>query len=95
MEMNPSLKVGIIGDFNSNRYSQIKTNEALTAAAQALSVTTEINWLPTKSIEKHFVSSESTEFHAILGGPGDYENPNGAINAIRFCRERDWPFLGT
>jgi len=24
-----------------------------------------------------------------------YENPEGAIRAIKFCRERQWPFIGT
>ena len=32
---------------------------------------------------------------AIWAGPGDYENPDEVIKAIRFCREQQWPFMGT
>jgi hypothetical protein len=34
--MNESLRIGIFGDFDNSRYSQIKTNEALDHASKEL-----------------------------------------------------------
>ena len=93
--MNPSLKIGIIGDFDKSRLSQLKTDEALVHVSKILSLTIEAVWLPTKSFEKQTMATTLRTFHGLWAGPGDYENPNGVINAIRFCREQQWPFIGT
>lgn len=93
--MNPSLKIGIVGDFDQGRPSQLKTNEALDHASNELSASIDVVWLPTKSLENQNVTTKLRNFHAIWAAPGDYENPDGAIKAIRFCREQLWPFLGT
>ncbi len=95
MEMNQSLKIGIIGDFDQNRPSQLKTDEALDHVAVVLRRAINVVWLPTKSLEKQTVTSKLRDFHAIWAGPGDYENPAGVIKAIRYCREQQWPFIGT
>ena len=93
--MNPSLKIGIIGDFDKSRLSQLKTDEALVHVSKILSLAIEAVWLPTKSFEKQTMATTLRTFHGLWAGPGDYENPNGVINAIRFCREQQWPFFGT
>ncbi len=93
--MNQSLKIGIIGDFDKGRPSQLKTNEALVHVSKKSSIAIDAVWLPTKSFEKQTVSTKLREFHALWAGPGDYENPDGVIKAIRFCREQQWPFIGT
>ncbi len=95
LEMNQSLKIGIIGDFDKGRSSQLKTDEALDHVSKRLSIAIDAVWLPTKSLEKRTVTIKLREFHALWAGPGDYENPDGAIKAIRFCREQQWPFFGT
>ena len=93
--MNQSLKIGIVGDFEQSRPSQLKTVEAIDHVSIELSIAIDAVWLPTKSLERQTVTSKLRDFHAIWAGPGDYENPNGVINAIRFCREQHWPFIGT
>ena len=94
--MSRSLCVGIIGDFRPNSPSHAATNAALDHAAGALSVTLTCSWLPTPSLEG--ASSETTleQFDALWCAPGSpYASMEGALRAIRFAREGDWPFLGT
>ena len=93
--MNQSLKIGIIGDFDIGRPSQLKTDEALVHVSKKLSIAIDAVWLPTKSFEKQTVTTKLREFHALWAGPGDYENPDGVIKAIKFCREQQRPFIGT
>ncbi len=95
LEMNKSLKIGIIGDFDQSRPSQLKTDEAIDHVSIELSIAIDAVWLPTKSLERQTVTSKLRDFHALWAGPGDYENPDGVIKAIRFCREQQWPFIGT
>jgi CTP synthase (UTP-ammonia lyase) len=93
--MNQSLKIGIIGDFDQNRPSQLKTDEAIDHVSNELPIAIDTVWLPTKSLVRQTLTSKLRDFHAIWAGPGDYENPEGVINAIRYCREKQWPFIGT
>ena len=93
--MNKNIRIGIIGDFDSSRESQIKTNEALSHASNRLSTKLYLDWIPTKSLNTATLGSKIILFDAIWAGPGDYENPNGVMNAIRYCRDEGIPFLGT
>ena len=93
--MNDPLKIGIIGDFNHDRQSQTKTNEALAHVSKKLSISIDTAWLPTNSLGNQAVCTELMVFHGLWAGPGDYLNPTGALNAIKFCREQQWPFIGT
>ena len=95
LEMNQSLKIGIVGDFDQSRPSQLKTVEVIDHVSIELSIAIDAVWLPTKSLERQTVTSKLRDFHAIWAGPGDYENPDGVIKTIRFCREQQWPFIGT
>ena len=92
--MNESCKIGIFGDFDISRFSQMKTNEALEHASKELSVSIDSVWLPTKSLGNHN-RAKFMDFHGFWAGPGDYLNPDGALQAIKFCREQQLPFLGT
>ena len=94
--MNRSLKVGIIGDFDPNFPSYIATNEALSHAAMALSVTVDCSWLPTRPLEDEGAEVALQQFDALWCAPGSpYKSMTGALRAIRFAREQDWPFIGT
>jgi len=92
--MKQSIKVGIIGDFNPAYPSHIATNEAINHAGDALGVSVEAQWLPTKALEKQPAALE--QFDALWCSPGSpYQSMEGALQAIRFAREQDYPFLGT
>ena len=94
--MSRSLQVGIIGDYDANRLSHIATNEALGHAARALSVMVACTWLPTLSLNEPGSEATLQSFDALWCAPGSpYKSLDGALRAIRFAREHDWPFIGT
>ena len=94
--MNDPLRVGIIGDFDPHLRSHIATNEAVSHAASALSVPVECTWLPTPLLDAADHEATLTPFDALWCAPASpYKSMHGALRAIRFAREKGWPFLGT
>jgi CTP synthase (UTP-ammonia lyase) len=88
------LRIGVIGDFNPAYPSHIATDEALSHAADALSVPMERIWLPTPLLESDTTLLEP--YDGLWCSPGSpYQSMNGALKAIRFAREHDRPFVGT
>lgn len=91
--METRVRVGIIGDFDG-RPSHIATDEALRHCAKRLSIDVEAKWLPTGNLEHD--DQHMSGFDAFWCAPGSpYKSMSGAINAIRFVRVNDYPFLGT
>lgn len=94
--MNLPLKVGIIGDFNPKNWTHIATNEALSHAAKTLTIHVEPVWLPTPSLDDESSQTRLSSFDALWCAPASpYQSMNGALRAIRFAREQNWPFIGT
>ena len=92
--MKQSIKTGIIGDFNPDYPSHIATNEAIIHAGDVLGISVDTKWVPTKSLEKQLATL--AQFDALLCSPGSpYQSMEGALQAIRFAREHDYPFVGT
>jgi CTP synthase (UTP-ammonia lyase) len=94
-KITESIKIGLIGDFDANRLSHKATNEALKHCARFLGIGLELNWLATESLV-----SEDTQtlgdYNGLWCVPGSpYKSMIGALNAIRFARENDIPFIGT
>lgn len=92
--MSASIKIGIIGDFDMERPSHKATNEALNHCADYLDINLELQWLPTESLEGDTEKSISN-FDGLWCAPGVYKSMKGALNAIQFAREKDYPFIGT
>ena len=94
--MSQLLRIGIIGDLDPSRPSHRATNEALAHAAGALGVALNVCWLPTPSLEQESGGAALKRYDALWCAPGSpYQSMAGALRAIRFARERGWPFLGT
>jgi CTP synthase (UTP-ammonia lyase) len=94
--MAKKINIGIIGDFDSRSRSHSATNEALNHAANVLGVDMAITWLPTVSLESRLTAGVLKKFDALWCAPGSpYKSTNGALQAIRFVRESDWPYIGT
>ena len=94
--MNEHLMVGVIGDYDPKSRFHIATNEALRHAARALSASVEPSWIPTPSLASGFDGTTIERFDALWGAPGSpYKSMDGALRAIRFAREKGWPFVGT
>ena len=94
--MDQTIRIGVIGDFNPNLRSHIATNESLKHAAQDMGVVLDFEWLPTLPLEKEASQKGLKSFDALWCASGSpYESMGGALEAIRFAREKDWPFIGT
>ena len=94
--MNQPLKVGIIGDYDPKSRFHAASNEALDHAASILSVSVDSTWLPTLSLADRSGRATLKQFDALWCGPGSpYKSMDGALEAIRFAREKGWPFIGT
>jgi CTP synthase (UTP-ammonia lyase) len=93
-EVSSSIKIGIIGDYDLERPSHKATNEALNHCADYLGINLELQWLPTESLEKD-ADKNISKFDGLWCVPGVYKSMKGALNAIQFAREKDYPFIGT
>jgi len=94
--MNRQLKIGIIGDMDANHPSRIATVAALNHAAASLSAMVDISWVPTGRVEKEGADSSLDSFDALFCAPGSpYDSMDGALEGIRFAREKDRPFVAT
>jgi CTP synthase (UTP-ammonia lyase) len=94
--MRNSLTVGIIGDFNPASRFHLATDAALRHAASALALAVDVVWLPTPSLEGKGREATLAQFDALWCAPGSpYASMDGALQSIRFARERGRPFVGT
>ncbi len=90
-----TLTIGIIGDFDPNSRTHPRTNEALEHAAAHLGREISIRWVPTEEIANRGTSALG-ECSGIVCSPGSpYRSMAGALEGIRFARERGVPFTGT
>ena len=95
--MNKHVTVGIIGDYDPKVFSShARTDEALGHAAGALSVAVGSTWLPTPSLTGPPGAEILGRFDGLWCAPGSpYKNMDGALQAIRFAREKKRPFFAT
>ncbi|MFN8489533.1 MAG: hypothetical protein U0350_18260 [Caldilineaceae bacterium] len=93
--MAEPIKIGIIGDYRPEAPTHVATNAAVHHAADALGIAAEVTWLATPTLETE-TAHTLQPFHALWCAPGSpYASMNGALQAIRFAREADVPFIGT
>ena len=94
--MGTLLRVGIIGDFVPQLRHHLATNEALGHAAHALSLTVDTAWLSTESLDHADCEATLQQFDALWCAPASpYKSMHGALKAIQWAREKNWPFIGT
>jgi CTP synthase (UTP-ammonia lyase) len=94
--MSHLLRVGVIGDFNPHLRYHLATNEALRHAAHALSLTVETAWLPTESLDNADCEATLQRYNALWCAPASpYKSMHGALKAIQWARQKNWPFIGT
>lgn len=89
------MRIGIIGDYNPASLSHQATGEAIQHAAHLAEIKAQVTWLPTNTLEQQ-VETTVERFDALWCAPGSpLISMDGALNAIRFARENDVPFIGT
>lgn len=90
-----SVRIALAGEFSSQVIAHQGIGPALGAAAAALGISCDAVWLPTPSLENG-VEESLSGFQGIWCVPNTpYASEQGALNAIRFAREKGVPFLGT
>jgi CTP synthase (UTP-ammonia lyase) len=90
------VKIGIIGDYDPQRVHHTATNDSLEHAAAVLNLELRPEWIPTPTLEDKRILERLNTYNGLWCSPGSpYLSMSGALNAIRFARENDWPFIGT
>jgi CTP synthase (UTP-ammonia lyase) len=91
-----AINIGIIGDFNPDNQTHVKTDTALGHAGRLVGRDLKVNWLPTLELEQPSSERLLQSYDGLWCSPGSpYRSMEGALNAIRFARERGVPFIGT
>ncbi len=94
--MSDAVRIGILGDFNSESRSHLAINAALEHTARKLEMKVESEWLPTPSLVEPDAEKKLESFDGLWATPGSpYKSFDGMLKGIEFARRRDWPFLGT
>lgn len=90
------MRIGIIGDFNPESRYHLATHESIRHAALALAFSVEITWLPTPELEGVHATANLEPFDGLWCAPGSpYDSMQGALDGIRYAREKGKPFIGT
>lgn len=90
------MRIGILGDFNTEFRSHHATNDALQHAARKLGIAVHSEWIPTSSLTQPAAERRLESFDGLWASPGSpYRSFDGMLKGIQFARARDWPFLGT
>jgi len=94
--VSDAVRIGILGDFNTEFRSHQATNEALQHAASKLGTAVESEWIPTPSLTRPDAEKKLEFFDGFWGAPGSpFKSFEGMLKGIEFARRRDWPYLGT
>ena len=94
--MKHAIRIGIVADYDPKNKYHVATEQSVAHAAEALGVTAESLWLNTDMLDKAAAEAHLAECDAIwCGTSSPYCSMEGALRAIRFARERGWPFIGT
>jgi len=94
--VSDTVRIGIIGDFNTEFRSHHATNDAIQHTASKLKLKVESEWLPTPALASSEGRKILESFDGLWASPGSpYKSMEGMLKGIEFARTRDWPFLGT
>jgi CTP synthase len=91
----PCVKVALVGKYVELHDAYMSVREALRHAALALGVEVEIEWVHSSDLEKgrHWDSLKTCAGIIVPGGFGT-RGTEGKIQAIRYARENNVPYLG-
>lgn len=90
------VRIGIIGDFNSNYRTHVAINAAIDHTAAALGERLNAEWLPTPDLAKPGAEKLLSAYHALWAAPvSPYESGVGMLRGIEYARARNVPFTGT
>lgn len=89
------MHIGLIGDFNPQVTAHAAIPHALTLASEQLNTDIQFDWLHTTQLCDDY-KERLKAYNGLWCVPASpYESMDGALNAIRFARENNIPFIGT
>ncbi len=90
-----SKTIALVGDFNEQVLAHTAILKTIELVEKNLDIRIHWQWLETDKIrgDDTPVFSKFSAFWVVPGSP--YKNMEGVLNAIRFAREKNLPFLGT
>lgn len=94
--MSNAVRIGILGDFNSESRSHHATPDSLQHAARKLGMQVDSEWISTPTLLDRGAEKMLKSFDGLWGSPGSpFKSFDGMLKGIEFARRCDWPFLGT
>ncbi len=92
--MAKSCRIALLGDYRAEVTAHQAIPEALRLAGADLGVEVEWSWLHTSGLREP--EKQLAEFNGIWCVPASpYANTEGVLEAIRYAREQQMPFLGS
>lgn len=92
----PAVRLGLIGDQDPTIYAHQMIPLALGLASAAVGHDVEHDWLPTATLADASAAERLAAYDGLWCVPGSpYVSMAGALDGIRYARERGVPFLGT
>ena len=93
--MTDAISVALVGEFTPSFLPHGKTNDAIEHVRSALGVSIAAEWISTAQLDAQAIQVLQG-FDAVWLAPGSpYKSLTGAINAVRYARENEVPFLAT
>ena len=87
------IKIGIIGDFNPAFYTHIAINDSISHISESIDEDFSCDWIHTSILKNNF-KEIIPQFKGIWMASGTpYANAQGAIEVIKYAREKDVPLL--
>ena len=94
--MKQPIRVGIVADYDAANKYHVATEASIVHAAEHAGLNAEVLWLDTDTLDNNDAEIRLRQCDAIwCGTSSPYRSMEGALRAIRFARERQWPFVGT
>ena len=89
MTVRQGEKVAVVGDFDPGNHTHLATNAALEHAGATF------RWVPTEECEGAAPDCLAGHGGVFIAPASPYRSMEGALEAIRYARERGVPLVGT
>jgi CTP synthase (UTP-ammonia lyase) len=93
MANQQSIHIGLVGDYDPSVTAHQAIPLALNIAAEVEGLAVSFDWVPTPNAQDETVLGQFDGLWCVPASP--YQDTEGALNAIRYAREHQVPFLGT
>ena len=94
--MPQSVNVAILGDYTPSYVTHTATDLAIAHAATTLGLDVRAEWVPTATVEAHGAAAALDRAQGVWVSAGSpYVSMSGALEGVRFARERGKPMVAT